>query len=120
MRRDLLNRSLQRWADDDLVTLPTRCPFPETELKGFCVWLEDKGLFRYYWHFRQPVELERRDDHAHRAAWTSEVVGFATLSEMIVNEVMIDRRLVPRGATLFPKVPPCSKTAQGVRCGRTR
>ena len=61
-QRDLTIRSLKRWADDDLATLPAPFPFTETELNEFCDWLEDRGLFQFYWHFRRLVDLERRDD----------------------------------------------------------
>lgn len=103
-QRDLTIRSLKGWADDALTALPTPFPVTETELNEFCNWLEERGLFQYYWHFRRLVDLQRRDDPVHRAASTAEVVGFATLCEMIANEVMIDRRLTPRGTTLFPKL----------------
>lgn len=108
-QRDLTIRSLEGWADKELAALPAPFPVTETELNEFCDWLEDRGLFQYYWHFRRLVDLQRRDDPVHRAASTAEVVGFATLCEMIANEVMKDRGLtpsgkVPRGQTLAPKL----------------
>lgn len=103
-QRDLTMRSLKRWADEALATLPAPFPVSETDLGEFCDWLEDKGLYQYYWHFRRLIDLERRDDPVHRAASTSEVVNFATLCELIANEVMIDRGLIPRGQTLAPKL----------------
>ena len=104
-QRDLTIRSLKGWADEALATLPAPFPCGEPELNEFCAWLERRGLYQYYWHFRRLVELQRRDDPVHRAASTSEVVGFATLCEMITNEVMIERGLTPRGNTLSQKLP---------------
>jgi len=84
--------------------LPAPFPCNETDLNAFCDWLEERGLYQYDWHFQRLVDLERRDDPVHRAASTSEVVGFAPLCEMIANEVMIDRGLTPRGETLASKL----------------
>ena len=103
-QRDLTIRSLKHWADKELATLPAPFPCSEADLDAFCDWLEEKGLYQYYWHFRRLVDLERRDDPVHRAATTSEVVGLANLCEMIANEVMIDRGLTPRGEVLGPKL----------------
>jgi hypothetical protein len=108
-QRDLTIRSLKRWADSDLATLPAPFPTSEAEIAEFCDWLEERGLYQYYWHFRRLVDLQRRDDPVHHAASTSEVVGLATLCEMITNEVLNDRGLiprghVPRGMTLGPKL----------------
>ena len=103
-QRELTIRSLNHWADEELKHLPPPFPCTEVDLHDFCEWLEDRGLFQYYWHFRRLVELDRRDDPVHRAASTSEVVGFAILCEQVCNHVMIDRGLVPRGKTLLPKV----------------
>ena len=103
-QRGLTIRSLNHWADEELAHLPSPFPCSKADLHEFCDWLEDRGLFQYYWHFRRLVDLDRRDDPVHRAASTSEVVGFATLCELICNEVMIDRGLTPRGNTLFPKL----------------
>lgn len=103
-QRDLTIRSLKGWASTDLATLPPPFPCSDTDLNDFCDWLEARGLYQYYWHFRRLVDIERRDDPVHRAASTAEVVGFASLCEMIANEVMIDRSKTPRGNTLFPKL----------------
>jgi hypothetical protein len=103
-QRDLTIGSLKRWADDSLASLPVPFAVSEAELGDFCDWLEDRGLYQYYWHFRRLVDLERRDDPIHRAVAASEVVGFATLCELIANEVMVDRGLTPRGNTLSPKL----------------
>jgi hypothetical protein len=103
-QREVTILSLKKWADEELATLPSPFPVSETELNAFCDWLEDRGLYQYYWHFRRLIDLKRRDDPVHRAASTAEVVGFSTLCELIANEVMIDRRLIPRGNTLRPKL----------------
>ena len=103
-QRDLTIRSLNTWADEELKRLPSPFPCSKADLHKFCDWLEDRGLFQYYWHFQRLVELDRRDDPVHRAVSTSEVVGLATLCEQICNQVMIDRNLLPRGKTLFPKL----------------
>ena len=103
-QRELTILSLKKWVDKELASLPAPFPVSETELNEFCDWLEEKGLYQFYWHFRRIVDLKRRNDPVHRAASTSEVVGFCTLCEMIANEVMIDRNLVPRGSTLRPKL----------------
>lgn len=103
-QRDLTVRSLKRWADEFLASLPSPFPVTEAELNDFCDWLEDRGLYQYYWHFRRLVDLQDSDDPIHHAASSAEVVGLATLCELIANEVMIDRGLTPRGNTLAPKL----------------
>ncbi len=103
-QRSLTIRSLKRWADEALGPLPAPFPVSEAELGHFCDWLEERGLYQYYWHFRRLVDLERRDDPIHRAASTSELVNMATLCEMIANEAIIDRGLEPRGDTLSRKL----------------
>lgn len=101
-QRDLTFRSLKRWAED-LAGQPAPFPYDDTELNAFCDWLEERGLYQYYWHFRRLVDL-RRDDPVHRAASTAEVVNFASLCEMIANEAMTDRGMQPRGKVLFQKL----------------
>ncbi len=103
-QRELTIGSLKRWADVSLASLPSPFPVSEAELNDFCDWLEDRGLYQYYWHFRRLVDLRSRDDPVYHAAASAEVVGLATLCELIANEVMIDRGLEPRGKTLAPKL----------------
>lgn len=103
-QRDLAIRSLRNWIKPELALLPPPFRCTEADLHDFCAWLEDRDLFQYYWSFRRLLDLDRLDDPVHRAASTSEVVGFATLCELICNEVMIQRGLSPRGKTLFPKL----------------
>ncbi|WP_150121400.1 hypothetical protein [Sulfitobacter sp. HI0023] len=103
-QRDLTVRSLKHWADESLASLPNPFPVSEAELNGFCDWLEERGLYQYYWHFRRLVDLQNRDDPVHRAASSAEVVGFATLCEMIANEVLRDQGREPRGDTLPRKL----------------
>jgi len=103
-QRDLTIRSLTHWADEFLASLPSPFPVSEAELNDFCDWLEDRGLYQYYWHSRRLVDLQDSDHPIHHAASSAEVVGLATLCELIANEVMIDRGLTPRGKTLAPKL----------------
>lgn len=103
-QRDLTVCSLKRWADEYLAGLPSPFQVSEAELNEFCDWLESRRLYQYYWHFRRLVDLQRKNDPVHHAASAAEVVGFATLCELIANEVMIDRGLTPRGQTLRPKL----------------
>lgn len=103
-QRDLTIRSLTGWADVELGALPVPFPISEVELNEFCDWLEARSLFQYYWHFRRLIDLRRRDDPVYRAASTAEVASFATLCEMIANEVMKDRGIPYRGQTLGPKL----------------
>lgn len=103
-QRDLTIRSLKCWADEFLASLPSPFPVSEAELNDFCDWLESRGLYQFYWHFRRFVDLQNSDDPVHRAASSAEVVGLATLCELIANEVMIDRGLTPRGKILAPKL----------------
>ena len=103
-QRDLAIRSLKNWIDPELSLLPAPFQCVEADLHEFCDWLEDRDLFQYYWHFRRLLDLNRRDDPVHRAVSTSEVVGFATLCELICNEVMLERGLSPRGSTLSSKL----------------
>lgn len=103
-QRDLTIRSLKLWTDKHLAELPPPFPVSEAELNEFCDWLEGHGLYQYYWHFHRLVDLQDKNDQVHHAASTAEVVGFATLCEMIANEVMKHRDMVPRGHTLSPKL----------------
>ena len=103
-QRDLTVSSLKRWADGTLSSLPSPFPVSEEELHDFCDWLERKGLYQYYWHFRRILDLKNRDDPVHRAATAAEVVGFATLCEMIANEVLRDQGREPRGNSLSWKL----------------
>ena len=103
-QRDLTVRSLKPWADETLASLPSPFPVSEEELHDFCEWLESKGLFQYYWHFRRIVDLQNLGDPIHHAATAAEVVGFVTLCEMIANEVLRDRDHKPRGITLSSKL----------------
>ena len=103
-QRDLTVSSLKRWADETLSSLPSPFPVSEEELHDFCDWLERKGLYQYYWHFRRILDLQKRDDPVHRAATAAEVVGFATLCEMIANEVLRDQGREPRGNVLSWKL----------------
>lgn len=103
-QRELTTRSLKHWRDSEMASLPPPFPFSDRELEEFCDWLESKGLYQYYWHFRRLMDVERRDDPIHRSASTSEVVGFATLCEMIINEVLKEHGRAPRGKTLVPKL----------------
>lgn len=103
-QRDLTIRSLKRWADESLASLPSPFPVSEAELNDFCDWLEDRGLYQYYWHFRRLVDLQNSDDPVYHAASSAEVVGFATLCEMIANEVLRDQGREPRGDTLPRKL----------------
>ena len=103
-QRELTIRSLKYWRDSEMTSLPAPFPFSDQELGEFCDWLEAKGLYQYYWHFRRLMDVQRRDDPIHRSASTSEVVGFATLCEMIVNEVLKEHGRLPRGNTLVPKL----------------
>lgn len=103
-QRHLTVRSLKRWADESLASLPSPFPFSDAELDDFCEWLEDRGLYQYYWHFRRLVDLQYSDDPVYHAASSAEVVGFATLCEMIANEVLRDQGREPRGDTLSRKL----------------
>ena len=103
-QRDLTIRSLKGWADEAMSDLPNPFPVSEADLSDFCDWLEARGLYQYYWHFRRLVELQNRGDPVHHSASAAEVVGLATLCELIANEVMIDRGIPPRGTTLAPKL----------------
>ena len=103
-QRDLTVRSLKPWADESLASLPSPFSVAEAELNDFCDWLESRDLYQYYWHFRRLVDLQNRDDPIHHSASAAEVVGLATLCEMIANEVLRDRGHEPRGNTLSHKL----------------
>ena len=103
-QRDLTLRSLKQWIDEDFAALPSPFPYSASDLNEFCDWLEERGLYQFYWHFKRIVDLQRSNDPVDHAASSAEVVSFATLCEMISNEVLRDRRSQPRGDTLSRKL----------------
>lgn len=103
-QRQLAMRSLKPWVDKAFSTLPSVFSFSESDINNFFDWLEERGLYNFFWHYHRLSELADRDGPVERAASSSEVASFATLVEMIANEAVIDRGGVPRGGSLNSKL----------------
>ena len=69
----------------------------ESDLDDFFAWIEAKGLYQFYWHYRRLVDGGSRDDPVQRSATAGEAASFATLVEMIVNEILVETGSPPRG-----------------------
>jgi hypothetical protein len=103
-QRQLATRSLKPWVDRVFSNLPPAFSFSEQNISQFFDWLEDRGLYNFFWHYHRLYELESRGGLVERAASSSEVVSFSTLVEMIANEAIIERGGMPRGKTLNSKL----------------
>ncbi len=108
--RDLTFRSLKGWVDEYIVNFPEEFQFSDDDLREFCNWIEEKNFFQYYVHFGKFLELQQSNDPIFQTTSTSEVVGFAILCEMIVNESIKDLGGEELKATLKQKLPDLLKS----------
>jgi hypothetical protein len=106
-QRDLAERSLKGWIVPAMTVLPTPFKVTEQDVKGFCDWIEERGLFQLYWHFKRLMDIGLSDDPVSRSAAAAEAVGFANTVELLANSIIVDRgppSPSPRGLKgLFPK-----------------
>lgn len=103
-QRELAVRSLNNWAQNGLNGLPAPFPVSEKDLELFCDWLENAGLFHFYWHYKRFIDTSFSTSRVDHAATAADAVSFANICEMIANQTLTERGVNVREKTLGEKL----------------
>jgi hypothetical protein len=87
-QRDLAERSLKSWILPLMAGLPAPFTATDQDITDFCDWIEQRGLFQLYWHFRRLMDLGFGDAPIARSATATEAVSYANTVELLANTVL--------------------------------
>lgn len=103
-QRELAVRSLNNWTANGFNKLPAPFPVLEEDLESYCDWLEQAGLFQFYWHYKRLVDTGFSNSRVDHAATAADAVSFANICEMIANRSLTERGVNVREKTLAGKL----------------